>query len=105
MYEAEEQLEAKEQKSQKVWDIDGTDIVRFEITRKQWTKLIEALAGAACWVSPDRSRLVWDAIAILRNANTFEPPPYDGPRTKHLDPVPLSTGKTYERPSISLEDV
>jgi hypothetical protein len=52
----------------RVWDMDGTDIGRFEITRDQWEVLIQAIAGSAAWAKPDSSAVPWNALDVLRKA-------------------------------------
>lgn len=52
----------------KVWEMDGTDIVRFEITRDQWTTLLTAIAGGSGWMPLDKRDQMYEALEILRAA-------------------------------------
>lgn len=52
----------------KVWEMENTDIVRFVITREQWNLLLEAIAGAAAWTSPENQPKMWNALDVLRSA-------------------------------------
>lgn len=51
----------------KVWEMNPGDIVRFVLTRRQWTTLLKALAGSATHRDEDDRDLNWRAIDILQN--------------------------------------
>lgn len=52
----------------KVWEIEGTDIVRFVLSRDEWHLLIEAIAGVTAWSRPEQREKMWKALDVLKTA-------------------------------------